>query len=592
MPINIFLSIIIVCAVWFLLWWRTPKNAQSAYKAYMDAGNAPIKKFTYARRGNQYEVYAVNENHTLTKSMSSDVYDLLGNKVEEPTFAITKRTNGFDVDGITHKFNCPTDYLWNGTRCEEKPKCNNESGKLKRYLNYARGFIKCKEGTNFEIGYCSGYTLFNGTKCAPYDPCVDMVQNQTHNVGITEVGQYFRCQGNTSVAAKCPENSIYVPEVGCTPLNQCQGIADGTKVKINNTTFATCLNGAVGRVTTCRAGTNLNDSNNCEELCSQRVTEWFSNEFFHIPKSGVSCPENKVITCGSDQKHLDSYNPDFPLDAQYWNQAFVNGKCEETKPEQFLIKKQIVYTFPPLVDTLPWDVMTNRPVKKVDYFSIGGNVVDWFGSIIYPMNQVIPLIASDIPPVILEGLPYKTADLVNSTKGDFVIGLVAESAGPTSLFGELFLYGLFKLDIGWRMITVHKNEILIIDAEETAILPEAVELVTGSGAYAPPKYKKIPELAKLEPTDVNSYVSVRFVNAYGALTRGFGASQWTSLLTANYKLELVHFMPVNSSSELKPLLNSLNLSDYPPTLIFPPTLNNRISDALYLTSSSWIQPLE
>lgn len=583
-----FLCLVIVLVFWFVLWWRVPNTAQDAFKRYVANGFPPIKQFTFAKVGDLYKVYTVNnKDNTITERLSSKMVDLMGNEVNTPTFAQTNKQNGFIVDGIAHEFKCPDGFIWSGTKCENVAFCNNEKGTLKPYKNYSRGYIECGEANDYAIKFCTGYSTFDGAKCAPYDPCIDLGNNSMHNIGTSELGKYFICQGATSTARQCPKEHLFVAGTGCVPLNQCENVPDGTHLKINSTTFVTCVNGQVGQISKCPPNTSVNDSFNCAEICNPRVTKIWATDFYTIPRAGVICPENKEIVCGTREDRLPTYDSKIPLDVKYLNQAFVNGICETVNPKdkKYNVKSTTLFTYAPVMNTLAWDIFTNRPVVSRFYFLINEIVYDNNLQNPTPIKDVIPIVSSNNL-IRLDTNPY-FAHKTEYLDDKYAVGMIVQFINENC---ELYLYGLVKLTNGWRMAIIHNGSILVIDAEATAILPDGVvELNTqGQGAYCPPKYLKVPQLGLLEPRD--SAFAIRFIDAYGYLTDGYGAPQWTSLLTGNRKMALIAEIPLDSSDRLVQL-KSIDLKKWPATTTYPNTVPETISNAQYKNLESWLIPI-
>lgn len=182
--------------------------------------------------------------------------------------------NYFTIDGVSTKFQCPSDFTWNEEKktCTVEPVCdasdtpgtikgltyyneinNRKKRATKRY--HDRRYAICKNEIEYDLGECKDNQIYNQLPSNPagYDPCVyydicnDEADGYVHfmridndNKDLTS-NQYYMCNKGESVLKECTDGLVYSTNYRqCVPLGECVNKPDDFTFIVDDKNYKIC----------------------------------------------------------------------------------------------------------------------------------------------------------------------------------------------------------------------------------------------------------------------------------------------------------------------------------------------------------------
>lgn len=441
-------------------------RAVQLFNALPNKSGEDVSAFTAGRASAEgsFIVYRRNnESGAYEKAIETSPVYLDGTEYSAGDHGIFESENeqGFRLRGVEPSILCPDQWRWNTQtqRCEVVGLCEGKASGtiagLNRY-NFDQIFNRSTVTSKFhprvyaicdgnggisKLDYCTGYSIFDESKdgtlysrgqnpCLVYDRCEDLVAGSTFQEGAQNSNQYYQCEDGVSVAKTCPDGLVFDTSVGgCLTVDPCLGLADGTQISYDSTSFVTCNGGRSVR-TSCVNGTTVGTSGTVECVTSAcvdtpRLTTSNSSRWFTYNDGGVYCVSNQptTVNCGSANVESISHPNDAMLTHKAsnhfydetitrWNSiaTISNGtiKCTDItsisdQPEPS--DKTVYASYADFVQQESWNFWDDRIAEfapiyynyfgQILYLESDNGVVTTFGN----ASNYMPLLSSTFTPI-------------------------------------------------------------------------------------------------------------------------------------------------------------------------------------------------
>lgn len=345
--VIIILSILLV-AVYVLTAYSQRKVSNEEIYKKLFYSNPSAVAFCLGKEGDKFRnVYIDQDNNFIEK-----IEDLPTNETGTPIFLkshgdVMETSNGFTIDGIDAKFNCPSGYT--GPNCIPEYPCNDESGANKpitftsfnslnlnqnnfsytvdvNLLNDSpqdpinkRLYIKCLDEHNYEIHACNHNELLNTEEiskgnviCETYDICAEHINGYTHNFDPKgkpmNNNEYYSCfNGKSGEKQVCKDEFVYsLTNQTCIKLNKCVN-NEGKTYPLDANNYIIC-NSDRERIIKCVNGVDETGVHCIESLCKPSV-KTSNSDLFEYTYSVTTCIGNKenVVNCDNTEKELNIF---------------------------------------------------------------------------------------------------------------------------------------------------------------------------------------------------------------------------------------------------------------------------------------------